>query len=760
MNTHWTISVIIISIFTMLLFSSAYAQQGPDYDKSEIAEKVDSVMQKMTLTDKVGEMTQLSIDMISEGEPYNLAEPHRLSEEKLREVLVENRVGSILNVGGHAYTVEHWREIIRQIQEVAMNEKPTGIPVIYGIDTIHGANYTLGSTLFPQQIAIAATWDTQFAKRGAEVGAYETRASYIPWSFSPVLDIGRDARWPRLWETFGEDVHLATEMGVAMVEGYQGDDAADPHHVAATMKHFLGYSLPITGKDRTQAWIPERQLREYVLPTFKAATEAGALTVMINSGEMNGIPVHANKDILTGLLRDEMGFEGIAVSDWEDIIYLQSRHKVAKTHKEAIEMAVNAGVDMSMVPLDLEFPKLLKELVEEGKVPLERIDEAVRRILTVKFKLGLFENPYYEEEGLYDKFGSEEFAKDSYNAAAEAVTLLKNSNEILPLSKDSKILVTGPNAHSLTALNGGWSRTWQGTDPQYDTEGKPTILEALRTKLGQSSVSYVEGTAIDSVINIDEAVAAAKNNDVAVVCIGEAPYTEKPGDLRDLWLPQAQRDLVEAIAETGTPVVMVLIEGRPRIVSDIEPKTEAVLMGYLPGDEGGNAIADILLGDANPSGKLPITYPRYPNDLVTYDHNYTDQVDTNFGTDAFNPQWEFGHGLSYTSFEYSNMQLKNSEFDSTGQTTVSIDVTNTGDRSGKEVVQLYVSDLVASITPAVKRLRSFDKIQLDPGETKTVTFTLHPKDLAFVGKDNEWITEAGEFALHIGPITKKIVYKY
>ncbi|HKL18764.1 MAG TPA: glycoside hydrolase family 3 N-terminal domain-containing protein [Halalkalibaculum sp.] len=744
----------------MLLFSSAYAQQGPDYDKSEIAEKVDSVMQKMTLTDKVGEMTQLSIDMISEGEPYNLAEPHRLSEEKLREVLVENRVGSILNVGGHAYTVEHWREIIRQIQEVAMNEKPTGIPVIYGIDTIHGANYTLGSTLFPQQIAIAATWDTQFAKRGAEVGAYETRASYIPWSFSPVLDIGRDARWPRLWETFGEDVHLATEMGVAMVEGYQGDDAADPHHVAATMKHFLGYSLPITGKDRTQAWIPERQLREYVLPTFKAATEAGALTVMINSGEMNGIPVHANKDILTGLLRDEMGFEGIAVSDWEDIIYLQSRHKVAKTHKEAIEMAVNAGVDMSMVPLDLEFPKLLKELVEEGKVPLERIDEAVRRILTVKFKLGLFENPYYEEEGLYDKFGSEEFAKDSYNAAAEAVTLLKNSNEILPLSKDSKILVTGPNAHSLTALNGGWSRTWQGTDPQYDTEGKPTILEALRTKLGQSSVTYVEGTAIDSVINIDEAVAAAKNNDFAVVCIGEAPYTEKPGDLRDLWLPQAQRDLVEAIAETGTPVVMVLIEGRPRIVSDIEPKTEAVLMGYLPGDEGGNAIADILLGDANPSGKLPITYPRYPNDLVTYDHNYTDQVDTNFGTDAFNPQWEFGHGLSYTSFEYSNMQLKNSEFDSTGQTTVSIDVTNTGDRSGKEVVQLYVSDLVASITPAVKRLRSFDKIQLDPGETKTVTFTLHPEDLAFVGKDNEWITEAGEFALHIGPITKKIVYKY
>lgn len=759
MKTQGICSSIFILLF-MTLSGSAFAQQGQNYNEARIAEKVDSVMQNMTLTDKVGEMTQLSIDMISKGQPYNLEEPHSLSDEKLREVLVENRVGSILNVGGHAYTREHWQEIIRQIQDIAMNEKPTGIPVIYGIDTIHGANYTLGSTLFPQQIAIAATWDPQIAKRGAEVGAYETRASYIPWSFSPVLDIGRDPRWPRLWETFGEDVLLSKKMGVAMVEGYQGDDAGDPHHVAATMKHFLGYSLPITGKDRTQAWIPERQLREYVLPTFKAATEAGALTVMINSGEMNGIPVHANKDILTGLLRDEMGFEGIAVSDWEDIIYLQSRHKVAKTYKEAIEMAVNAGVDMSMVPLDLQFPKLLKELVEEGKVSMDRIDEAVRRILTVKFKLNLFEQPYYEEEGLYEKFGSEEFAQDSYRAALEAVTLLRNNNSILPLSKDSKVLVTGPNANSLTALNGGWSRTWQGTDPQYDTEGKPTVLEAIQSKIGQSAVSYVEGTSIDSTINIDDAVAAARNNDVAIVCVGEAPYTEKPGDLNDMWLPQAQRDLVKAIAETGTPVVMVLIEGRPRIVSDIVPKTEAVLMGYLPGDEGGNAITDILFGDANPSGKLPITYPRYPNDLVPYDHNYTDRVDPNFGTDAFNPQWEFGHGLSYTSFEYTNMNLSNSEFDSTGQTTVSVDVTNTGKRSGKEVVQLYVSDLVASITPAVKRLRKFDKIQLNPGETKTVTFTLMPEDLAFVGKDNEWITEAGEFALHIGPITKKIAYKY
>ena len=743
-----------------LFVHSSLAQQAPKYDEQAIAQKVDSVMQDMTLTDKVGEMTQLSIDMISEGQPYNLKEPHSLSEEKLKRVLLEHRVGSILNVGGHAYSKEHWQEIIKQIQDIAINEKPTGIPVIYGIDSIHGANYTLGSTLFPQQIAMAATWNTELVKRGAEITAYETRASYIPWNFSPVLDIGRDYRWPRLWETFGEDVHLSKKLGVAMVKGYQGEDPSKPHNVAATMKHFLGYSLPITGKDRTQAWIPERQMREYVLPMFKAANEAGALTVMINSGEMNGIPVHANKDILTGLLRDEMGFEGIAVSDWEDIIYLQSRHKVAATYKEAIEMAVNAGVDMSMVPLDLQFPQLLKELVEEGKVPMERIDEAVRRILTVKFKLGLFENPYYEEEGLYSKFGSEEFARASYRSAVEAVTLLKNENNILPLSTDRKVLVTGPTANSLTMLNGGWSRTWQGTDPQYNTEGKSTILEAIQNKLGQQSVTHVEGTDISSNINISKAVEAAKNNDVAVICLGEAPYTEKPGDINDLWLPEAQRDLVNAIAETGTPIVMVLVEGRPRIVSDIEPKAAGVLMAYLPGHEGGTAIADILFGDANPSGELPITYPRYPNDLVPYDHNYTDQIDTNFGTNAFNPQWEFGHGLSYTTFEYENMQISNNKMDSTGQTTITVDVTNTGERTGKEVVQLYVSDLVASITPAVKRLRNFTKIQLEPGETKTVSFTLMPEDLAFVGKDNEWITEPGEFALHIGPITKKIAFEY
>lgn len=749
----------LLLIFCFLFVSSSYAQEAASYDEERIAQKVDSVMQLMSLTDKIGEMTQLSIDMVSEGQPYNLAEPHQLDEDKLREVLLNYRVGSILNVGGHAYTREHWQEIIGRIQEIAINEKSTGIPVIYGIDTIHGANYTLGSTLFPQQIAMAATWDPEIVRRGAEIGAYETRASWIPWAFSPVLDIGRDARWPRLWETFGEDVYLAKQMGTAMIEGLQGSDVSDPHRVAATMKHFLGYSLPITGKDRTQAWIPERQLWEYVLPTFQAAVEAGALTVMINSGEMNGIPVHINKKILTGLLREELGFKGIAVTDWEDIRYLFTRHKVAGNYKEAIQMSINAGIDMSMVPVDLEFPQLLKELVEEGKVPMSRINESVQRILTVKFKLGLFEQPYYEADDLYEKFGSEEFASDSYQTAVEAVTMLKNNDNVLPLSKESRVLVTGPTSNSLTALNGGWSRTWQGSDPQYDTEGKATILEAIQNTLGSSQVTHVEGSGFNETVNIEQAARAAQKSDVAVICVGEAPYTEKPGDLNDLWLPMAQRELVKQIAETGTPVVLVLVEGRPRVINDIVPLSESVLMGYLPGDEGGSAIADILFGDANPSGKLPITYPRHPNDLVTYDHNYTDQIDTNFGTNAFNPQWEFGHGLSYTTFSYGNLRLSSNQMNSNEGLTLEVDITNTGQRAGKEVVQLYVSDIVASITPPVKRLRKFEKIALEAGQTRTVIFNLTPEDLAFVGQENEWITEPGEFQLQVGSLTQEVTYK-
>ncbi|MEL6925152.1 MAG: glycoside hydrolase family 3 N-terminal domain-containing protein, partial [Bacteroidota bacterium] len=567
----------------------------------------------MTLTDKVGEVTQLAIDMISVGEPYNLKEPQSLDSAKLRQVLVEHRVGSILNVGAHAYTLDYWHEVIGTIQRIATKEKPTGIPVLYGIDAIHGQNYTLGSTLFPQQIGLAATFNPAMAEEMGRITAYEAKASWIPWNFSPVLDIGRNPLWSRTWETFGEDVHLAKAMGVALIKGYQGEDISDPYRVASCMKHFLGYSMSLNGKDRTQAYVPDRILREYVLPTFEAAIAAGSPTIMINSSEMNGIPVHSDKYILTDLLRDELGFEGLAVTDWEDIHFLYSRHRVAKDYKDAIRMAINAGIDMSMVPNDLDFPVLLKELVEEGAVPMSRIDESVARILTVKLQLGLFENPI--PNGDYSKFGSEEFAQVAYQAAAESITLLKNDNNVLPLDKSSTVAVIGPTANSLIAINGGWSRSWQGNDAQWDRSGKKNILEAIQAEIGAAKVRFAEGTTIDAAKNINAAVSAARGAKAAVICIGEMPYTEKPGDIDNLDLPEAQYDLIKAVAKTGTPIVLVMVQGRPRIINQIESLADGIVMAYLPGDEGGRAIADVLFGDINPSGKLPFTYPKYSNDI-------------------------------------------------------------------------------------------------------------------------------------------------
>lgn len=747
-----TVSLLVIGAVFFLqdcTETSAQSRISPTQE-IDIKKRVADLMAKLTLEDKVGEMTQLSIDMVSKGSPYNLDEPHQLVDEKLKKVLVDLKVGSILNVGGHAYTREHWEKIISKIQKIATQEKKSGIPVLYGIDAIHGANYTSGSTLFPQQIAIASTWNLDLARQMGEITAYETRASGIPWNFSPVLGIGRDPRWPRLWETFGEDVHLASKMGAALVEGYQGEDVANQFQVAACMKHFLGYSTPLSGKDRTVAYIPERQLQEYYVPTFKAAVDAGVKTVMINSGEVNGIPVHCNPKILKDLLRGQLGFKGLAVTDWEDIGYLQSRHHVAKNYKEAIKLAINAGIDMAMVPTDTRFPILLKELVVEGLVPLERIDEAVERILTLKFELGLFENPYYSFSG-YEKFGSEEHTEVAYQAALESQTLLKNDH-ILPLSRNKRVLVTGPNAHSITALNGGWTRTWQGRDEKWHTLDKSTVRVAIENKIGTANINYEKGT------NLKNVIAAAQNSDVAVVCLGESPYTEKPGDIDEMQLPKFQLDLVKAIASTGTPVILVLIEGRPRIIREIEPLCKAVLMSYLPGSEGGRAIADVLYGDYNPNGKLCITYPRFSNSLLPYDHNWSDRYSRDYSWNDFKPQWEFGHGLSYTNFKYSELKLSTKKMSDSEPLTISVVVTNNGKRDGKEVVQLFIEDKVASITPPVKRLRGFEKIHLKAGESKTVEFKIWSKDLAFVGVDNQWITEPGHFVLQIDELRDRFEY--
>lgn len=721
-------------------------------NETEISQKVKALLATMSLEDKVGEMTQLSLDMISVGEPYALEEPHHLDEAKMRKVLLDYRVGSILNNGGHAHTKEHWYEIIKSIQDMAMNEKASGIPVIYGIDAIHGANYTVDGTLFPQQINLGATWNVDLVKELSVISAYETKASATPWAFAPVLDVGRNPLWSRFWETFGEDVHLVSKMGEAVIEGIQGDDVANPYHAAACMKHFLGYSMPLSGKDRTPSWIPERQLREYFLPPFQAAVDAGAKTVMINSGEINGIPVHGDPDILIGLLREELGFTGVVVTDWEDIIYLYSRHHIATDYKDAVRIAVNAGIDMSMVPIDFQFTILLKELVEEGKVPMSRIDEAVSRILTLKYEVNLFEEPCPSYKD-YPDFNSDKFESLALLGAMESIVLLKNETNTLPLGDATKVLITGPTAHSLNAINGSWTGTWQGVDEKYNTKGKQTIYEALKGQYGDDYVQYIEGTTFDKIVDIPAAVVAAQNVDVAIICIGEMPYVEKPGDIHDLSLPDAQLALVKAIAETGTPIVLILVEGRPRIINEIEPLAAAVIWAGLPGDEGGKALAYTLLGEFNPSGKLSFTYPRFVNDIVPYDHKGTDLMASDFSANAFNPQWEFGHGLSYTTFKYENLVISEQKGNAF---TVSVNVTNAGEGFGSEAVLLFISDKTASITPSVKRLRGFDKIDLPAGKTKTVTFSMTTDDLKFVGKDNTWIFEEGDFMITVGDLSETI----
>ncbi len=750
--------IILIFILISSVFISCVKQSENNSQNNNIEIKVNELLSKMTLEEKVGQMTQLNLDVISNGEIYKLDEPHQLNKKKLIKAIVDYKVGSILNCGGHTYSREHWHEIINQIQEISKTKTRLGIPILYGIDAIHGANYTIGSTLFPQQLAQAATWNPELIEKITSITAYEVRASGIPWNFSPVLDLGRQPLWSRFFETYGEDVYLAKKMTASAIKGYQGNDVSSKNKVAACMKHFLGYSFSLSGKDRTPAWIPERELRQYFLPTFKTAIDEGAKTVMINSGEINGIPVHANYDILTKLLRDELKFKGVVVTDWEDIIKLYKIHKVASSLKEAVKISVLAGIDLSMVPNDYEFSDLIIQLVKEKQIPESRINESVKRILTLKFELGLFENSTALIKD-YPDFGSEKFQKISYEAASESITLLKNTNNILPLSKNKSVLVCGPSANSLNILNGAWTHTWQGIDTNFNTKNKATILKSIINKIGQSKVTYFEGVTLDAEINIQQTVAEAKNKDVIVVCLGELPCTEKPGDIEDLTLPLAQLNLVKALAKTGKPIILVLVENRPRIINEIENLAQSILMSYLPGDEGGKAISDILFGDVNPSGKLPFTYPRYTGSFIPYDHKFSEKLDKNFTENGYNPQYPFGYGLSFSNFIYSDLSLSSQTISPLDTLIVKVKVKNTSNLSGKEVIQLYISDTYASITPSVKKLIAFDKQFIEKGKEITVVFKITKDDLTFVDKNNSSIYEEGDFEIYISNLTNKFILK-
>jgi len=714
-----------------------------------IEKKVDALLKQMSLEEKVGQMAQVSIESLG-GANNNVF----TFSDKMKDAVVNYKIGSILNTPG-LQTAADWNRIIADIHTAAQQTK-LKIPVLYGLDDIHGVNYVAGSTLFPQQIGQAATWNRELIFNAGVITAYESRAAGVPWTFSPVLDLGTNPVWPRIWEGYGEDPFLSAELGVQFVKAVQ-EPLGNKEKLIVSLKHYMAYSDPKSGKDRSDAWIPEHYLREYHLPSFTAAINANARNVMVNSALINGIPTHINKHILTDILKNELGFTGFIVTDWQDIENVYRRDKMTKNIKEAIGLAINAGIDMSMIPYDYkEFCTDLIALVKEGKVPQTRIDDAVRRILRVKYETGIFETPvtYLKD---YPKFGSAEFEAAAYNTAAESITLLKNNNNTLPLRSNAKVLVTGPNANSMRTLNGGWTYSWQGERTDEYASKYNTILEALQKKLGAANVVYEQGVAYkmqgkyfeDTIINIEAAVNAAANVDYVLLCIGENSYTETPGNTNDISFSENQVALANALIRTGKPVVFILNEGRPRIISKIEPGAAAIVDVLLPGNYGGDALADILTGAVNPSGKLPITYPRYTNDLAGYIHKPSEGKGNPQGGES-NPQYPFGFGLSYTGFSYSNLTINKKSFSAAETATIAVTVTNTGNRAGKEVVQVFIADLIASLTPDVKRLRGFEKIDLKPGESKTVTFNIPLRQLAFVGTDLKKHLEAGDFNIQVG----------
>lgn len=749
---------ILLSISLLALAYTASANVPVIKSDPKIEAQVEQTLKKLTLEEKIGQMMELVTDLFGANDKNGV---FYIDEHKTDSILSRYKIGSILNAPNTcAPTAKQWEKYIAQIQKISM--KRIGIPCVFGLDQNHGSTYTQGGTLFPQNINVAATFNREIARRSAEATAYETRAVSVPWTYSPTVDLGRDARWPRIWENFGEDCYLSSEMGKAMVYGFQGEDPnnIDQYHIATSMKHFMGYGVPWTGKDRTPAYISPADLREKHFAPFLAGLQAGALTVMVNSASVNGVPMHANKEFLTGWLKEETGWDGVLITDWADINNLYTREMVAKDKKDALRIAINAGIDMIMEPYSCDACGYLVELVKEGKIPMGRIDDACRRVLRMKYRLDLFKNPTQKLKN-YPKFGGEEFAKLALEGATESMMLLKNEGNILPLQHGKKILLTGPNANQMRCLNGGWSYTWQGHRADEFAGKYNTIYEAFCNEYGKENVILNQGVTYnekgkyweENEPQIQEAVAAAKDADVIVACIGENSYTETPGNLTDLWLSENQRNLVKALAQTGKPVILVLNEGRPRLIADIEPLAQGIINILIPGNMGGDALANLVSGKSNFSGKMPYTYPKEINSLANYDFKKSEEVGTMEGAYDYNAkitqQWGFGYGLSYTSYKYSNLKVSQSDFRHGDIIKVSVDVKNTGKVAGKESVLLFSSDLIASIVPDGRRLRAFDKVELQPGETKTVTFELKADDLAFVGWNGKWRLEEGDFKLMI-----------
>ena len=751
---------------SMLAFAYTTSANVPVIKSNpKIEAQVEQTLKKLTLEEKIGQMMELVTDLFGANDKNGV---FYIDEHKTDSIFSRYKIDSILNAPNTcAPTAKQWEKYIEQIQKISM--KRIGIPCVFGLDQNHGSTYTQDGTLFPQNINVAATFNREIARHSAEATAYETRAVSVPWTFSPTVDLGRDARWPRIWENFGEDCYLSSEMGKAMVYGFQGEDPnnIDQYHIATSMKHFMGYGVPWTGKDRTPAYISPANLREKHFAPFLAGLQAGALTVMVNSASVNGMPMHANKEILTGWLKEETGWDGVLITDWADINNLYTREMVAKDKKDALRIAINAGIDMIMEPYSCDACGYLVELVKEGKIPMSRIDDACRRVLRMKYRLDLFKNPTQKLKN-YPKFGGEEFAKLALEGATESMVLLKNEGNILPLQHGKKILLTGPNANQMRCMDGGWSYTWQGHRADEFAGKYNTIYEAFCNEYGKDNVILNQGVTYnekgkyweENEPQILEAVATAKDADVIVACIGENSYTETPGNLTDLWLSENQRNLVKALAQTGKPVILVLNEGRPRLIADIEPLAQGIIDILIPGNMGGDALVNLVSGKSNFSGKMPYTYPKEINSLANYDFKKSEEVGTMEGAYDYNAkitqQWGFGYGLSYTSYQYSNLKVSKSDFRHGDIIKVSVDVKNTGKVAGKESILLFSSDLVASMVPDGRRLRAFDKVELQPGETKTVTFELKADDLAFVGWDGKWRLEEGDFKLMIADQTASV----